>query len=349
MSDEVENDINEALEGAEQGEGKDAPTTFQEPPGEGTPIEDEAPEFAQAELPERDMPTIDEDRSEMVGTFEEPDYAEILGIDDHDEIEEEAEVTAEAEEPPAEPEVEQELEPPPPVEPEPEVVAEAEPEEETEVEAESSQEEIPAAEATPETPTAEEYTAALKEHMDKSLPVLEKQYSLSEEEAAIVDDLDSKPSEWLPKMLAKLHYNAFITSYQAAQANLPEKVGQITKQQIANENAAKEFFDEYPELKKHQDVAAQSIMAFRQLNPNATPEEIRKGSGALAMITIGRVPRAVVAEAGPISEVPAAPVEIPPQPIQPGASAERKRLAGDLTYEQTIFADMVDEDRRIGN
>ena len=261
-------------------------------------------------------------------------------------------------------EVSQEAETPAPQE---EVVADAEtPAEETPapvqaesqpVESEQPSEETPVATETPaqETPmTQEEIQAALQQRRDAALPELAKVYHIDEELAQQIDDLEAKPSEYLPKLFAALHYNVSMAAAQQQQQNLPEVVQQISQRNIQAQRLEDRFYERHGHLKGREDAVITAIQQVRATNPKIETDALIDAAGNLATIALGL---SAEQPASPAAPAPAAPTPTPAQapetppapamPIQPGGSAADMRT-GPQSYEEEVFAAFVDEERNFG-
>lgn len=254
--------------------------------------------------------------------FEEPDFSAISNFaDSEDEEDDSSTVDATSTE-----EVDDEVKPeetpatPPKVEgnegqsPTPEVKAE-EPKKEETPQPEVKAEETP---AQPEIkmPTREELEGMYTKHREETLPTLEKLYQLTQEEA---EAFNEKPEEVLPKLAARLHYDAMLSNYNAVMAALPSVVQQVMEaSRVANE-AETAFFGEWPELKdpKYATAVKSAVRAYRSSKPDATREDVIKGAGTLAMVQLGleRKPQ----QQAP--QTPTAPRTLPPKPAAPSGSA----------------------------
>jgi hypothetical protein len=301
--------------------------------------ESETPETSPLEETPEATPVEDT----QVGNFEDPDYGSIVDERPHEDFL----VEADMEDPrPLDP-VPREPETPAPEEPAKEATAEVEeatpktpesPPEEPQQPAQPEAEEPPAAEETPaETPLSEEeYRATLQAHMDKTVPRLESLYKLSEEEAADVDDLDRKPSEYLPKMMAQLHYNIAMSQRAELARVLPTSVQSITQQNLAAAKAEEQFFGQFPDLVGHKDLATRATIQIRQTNPNLKGEALMKAAGQLALASLG-----LPVQGAP---TPEALREIPPAPLGVGQPGAPVQPAPARSYEEGVFAEMVEEE-----
>ena len=306
---------------------------------ETTSAPEETPELSESE----------QVKAEQTGNFEEPDYFEIATADtegDSDPMDESMEPSEPVKEhAPSEPEAT----PAEPV-PEPEAVAA---ESSTEVPVvqegqatEPAPTEAPAAVETPVEPAPEvDYQVALKEHQEKTIPRLEQLYTLSEDEAAEVNDLDAKPSDWLPKYLAKMHYNVYMSNRAEQQATLPQVVSAISQHNIESAKAEEQFFNLFPTLKDSRDLAFQTIQTVKTINPALEGEELMKAAGTAALASIGRLGQAVPPTA---PAVPVVDPVVPPVPAAVGSPAAPVVQGKPASYEEGVYAAILEEEHNFG-
>ena len=194
-------------------------------------------------------------------------------------------------------------------------------EEETPPKAEAKDEQTPEPEPV-KLPTKEELEGMYKEHREKTLPELEKLFSLSEEDAAA---LDEAPSKVLPKLAGQLMYDTMMSSYNAVMAAMPSVVNRLISASNEANEAESEFFSAWPDLKGKDNQAAvgTAINAYRSANPRATREQIIANAGVMAMIQLGKDPQAAIAARNKPAESPAAsapaaaPAPPPAAPVAP--------------------------------
>jgi len=206
------------------------------------------------------------------------------------------------------------------------------------------QPQAPAAESATEVPTAEQQAEAMKQLEEQLMGELLKRYSFAPEEAAVLDELGSKPSEYLPKYMAKAHKEIYNTVLNSMLSLLPNAVGELTKRDIAVNQAESAFFERWPELKDHYDLAAKSIAAYKQVDPQAKQADLIEQAGMIAMLKAGKNPSPKAEPAATTSRAPSA----PPPPAMPGGATAGKPGRQSLGYEEQIFSKMVEEDRNFG-
>lgn len=275
----------------------------------------------QAEATETETPSSPPsevvETSDEVLNFEEPDFGAITDfVEGHEEVEapqEEAEPAVAAEAEVQETPVEEEAPP--------EVPAEAV---ESESAEETPKEEVKAAEpeVSPEpepvkVPTKEEIEGMYAEHREKLLPELEKVFTLSDEEAAA---LDEQPSTVLPKLAAQMQYDVMLSTYNAVVAALPNMMQTFNQANDLATKARNQFIDAWPELDnpKAEPVSMAAVQAYRAANPRANLEEVIQNAGVMAMINLGLDPMRKKKEE---TKPTAAPRQTPPKPVAPTGAA----------------------------
>ena len=253
---------------------------------------------------------------EVASPFEDPDFSALTGFAD-DDVEETAEETP-AETPPVAAEAEEEAvehehilapEETPPAPEESEGAETAEVEETEQV----AEEEVPAPEPV-KLPTREEIQGLYTEHREKTLPLLEEQFTLTEEEAAA---LDERPSEVLPKMAARLQYDVMLSTYNAVMTAMPSVMGTLMHTNDLATKAHGQFMEAWPELNnpKAEGAVKAAIQAYRSANPRADLKTTIQNAGVMASIQLGLDPTP-----GKKQEKPAAKKPAPPRPAAPTGS-----------------------------
>lgn len=260
------------------------------------------------------------------GSLVEPNYADIVAedFDDYTETPVEETTTAPEETPPQQ-----------------EVVTETPATvETTEVEEAADEEEV----AVPpryQGPTEEQKAEYLRQ-LDDVQKVLEGKYKFAPEDAAVIDEIGAKPSEYLPKILAKLHQETYFNAVEAVMKALPQTVPEIAGQMQAAQIAEEQFFQAWPTLAEHQDIAMRAIQVSKQMNPNASLKTLIQKSGQLAMIELGQT---VPAQTTTRTERTATPA--PFSPAAPGGSAAPLGAnTASKSYEQKIFEEMIEDELR---
>lgn len=269
-----------------------------------------------------------------LGGFEEPDYAELVAL--------EPQLREKEEEPPPAPpapvppstEAAAPTPPTPPVEPpvvpSAPVAAVGTPPAAPVVEPPAQ----PAAPA-PEPPQPAVDPAEMLRQIDEALL---KRYTLDPEEAGNLDKLDARPSEYLPKMLAKVHREAFVSATEAAMARVPEMVAQVLQQRAREQELETQFYTRWGELKGQEQVVIPAIQALRTLNPQIAIGDLIEQAGAIAMVRLGKGVQAPTPPAAPASNV------TPFRPMAPGGGGSPPPPK--QSADERMFAEMYEEHLR---
>lgn len=296
------------------------------------------------------LPESEEPSSKLTLEFEEPDFSAITEfVEDDGESSPPVEPPAEEVEPPAEetppeepPAEVPEGESPPTPEGEEKPTEAAEAKEDTPPEPEKPAEVTPPEPEPLKIPTQEDLEGMYAEHREKTLPVLEELFKLSDEEAAA---LDEAPSKVIPKLAGRMMYETLLSTYNAVIAALPTVVGTYIMASGKADEAKQQFFDTWPDLNKQaaSPATVAAIRAYRSANPRATLDEIIKGAGVMAMINLGLDPmKSKVQEKTPVAP------KAPAKPAAPrGASPEPPVKPGDKP--ENVFSDLAelyDEDNK---
>lgn len=187
----------------------------------------------------------------------------------------------------------------------------------------------PPAQPVPQPPAEVPLTAEqVRAKRDAVVESIASKYSFTEQEAA---QLATEPEKILPKMVGRL----FVDVYDAVAASMAQVVPNLVHQYVtarqveqSNEEA---FFKRWPSLKdqKYYPVIRQAATIYRQMNPNATLEDIVEKTGAMTMASLGLQPQPPAAAPTPQPVrttpsrpfVPASPGGVAPVP----ASIDRPR------------------------
>jgi len=113
----------------------------------------------------------------------------------------------------------------------------------------------------------------LQEARNQFMEGLAEQFEISDEEA---DMLRVEPEKALPKLLARATTQAVEYAVNIMRQNMPTLVGTQVQQQAQAQEVQSKFFGKFPELnnKKAVKVATQVAKTYRQLNPDASVDEV---------------------------------------------------------------------------
>lgn len=174
------------------------------------------------------------------------------------------------------------------------------------------------------------------------LEALQRKLSLSPEEAAKVDELGAKPSEYLPSILARVYTGVFQDAVRSVMNQIPSQFEQVMAQRKAAEENENVFFTRWPELKGKDKEVIESIRTIKAVNPQIDKQTLIERAGALTMLNLGLTPAAAPASPG---AAPPAPAPLPPpRPAMPGSGAPGGGMARTPSYEEQVFQDMVSKE-----
>ena len=178
-------------------------------------------------------------------------------------------------------------------------------------------EETAEAPSAPAPPSPEEVQEQWKTHRDDMMPQLSELYKLSEDE---VTELEANPGEAFPKMAAKLHFEVYMSAFNALQSIIPGVVGQTIQGREAEQAIQKQFFDAFPDLNvtDHGQKIMHNLAAYQQATAGTqiSREDMIKAVGAMTMMQMGV--QASAPGAAPVA--PSAPAVVPATPINPGGA-----------------------------
>lgn len=169
--------------------------------------------------------------------------------------------------------------------------AEGEDEASSESSAEDESAEADAAEESYETKlTPEKIEEKLAEERKKLVAELEKRFAISEEEA---EELIAEPQKVLPRFKAQLMVELYENLLRAVHTTVPAIVDSVQQYRSQADQYERAFFERWPELKdeKYQDALLRMATAYRQANPDASPEDFIEEVGAQAMVRFKITPK----------------------------------------------------------
>lgn len=182
----------------------------------------------------------------------------------------------------------------------------------------------PSKEVAPEVPQVPQ--KSFEELKAELLPELERHYALPEDIAAELKSADSLDSgealvKVLPKLAARMHLEMQASVVQLVGQAIPQMVDQQMRFKATAERLESNFYDRWPKLKgKDERLIAQSVQAYRMVNPKANEQELIERAGAMAMLNLGLDPLAETRVAAPAAP-PAPPPPPPFTPASPGNTA----------------------------
>lgn len=150
----------------------------------------------------------------------------------------------------------------------------------------------PASAAAPDSAPATEQQPEpvdFEKHRETVLPKLEELYKLTDEEAEAVR---VAPETALPKLAARLHFEATTAAFNSVVAVLPNIIENVTKQQKLIQEQEEKFYSRWGALKdpKYEQTVLNSVRAYRTANPRASAQETIEHAGLMAMLALGLNP-----------------------------------------------------------
>lgn len=162
--------------------------------------------------------------------------------------------------------------------------------------------------ASPATPPAQPTAEDMAKLRGEALTQIASQYAISEEQTR---QLMTEPEKVLPQLLAEAQLRAQEVTFRMVMAQLPAALERITAYNTASSAAEAKFFTAHPELKEHKATVEKLVLAYRNMYPDATMDEVIADVGDMAK------KRLKIAVAPPAATPPAAPAVRRP----PGAAA----------------------------
>lgn len=157
----------------------------------------------------------------------------------------------------------------------------------------------------------------------RSLSQLESYYKLSDDERS---ELEDNITEALPKLLARVHYDAMRSAMRGILNNMPVLVQGAQKQETAQQKLDQTFYGRWPKLNttEGRQTVESFKSAFLKQNPGMSLRDYIDNVGAAAMVRL-KLPMETAAVAAPAPAAPAAPAGH--RPAQPGGSRAARQVA----------------------
>lgn len=136
--------------------------------------------------------------------------------------------------------------------------------------------------------SAEELQQALEQYQAQAQEQLATHvYSLSQEE---VQAIDEDPAEFLktkgPQLFARVHLQAQLAAMAQMSRLLPTVMRQVQETQAQASSFESKFFERWPQLKDHYDQVMKIGQVYRQVNPQAKPEDFIETVGLQAALQL---------------------------------------------------------------
>lgn len=147
-----------------------------------------------------------------------------------------------------------------------------------------------------------ELVAALQQNRETMISAIaDQQYKLSEKD---LQELDTDAAAFIPKLLARAHYNAAINTIQQISNMVPRIVEAVTSSRIVENEAVNEFKTAWPNIDQeddnHMKVVNTLANTYRQMNPTASRQDAIRyvGEAATAFLQLQRPANSAPATAG---------------------------------------------------
>lgn len=98
--------------------------------------------------------------------------------------------------------------------------------------------------------------------------------------------LVTEPDQVIPQLAAQLHLNVMEQVFKTVQPLVQNLLGAQLQQRDAAQKAERAFFQRYPALEKYPQDVMKALTTIKQMNPNATPDQIISEGAALAAFNI---------------------------------------------------------------
>ena len=168
---------------------------------------------------------------------------------------------------------------------------------------------------------------------------------LEETEYALSDDdknaLIAEPDTVIPRLAARMHVRMQLQTAQQLAQVLPQMIQQQIQQATKVQSLEQSFFDSYPELKKpeYRNTVAQSLAMIRQVNPQATRDDVMRDGAALAAVRL-KIKLGQSQGGNPLPTLPAAmPLGGPGSVTQPQPQAPFSPVQGGGATEPVVPTD----------
>ena len=144
----------------------------------------------------------------------------------------------------------------------------------------SEQPQQPGAELTPE-----QRMAAYQKFEGDAINLLANQvYALNDDQVA---ELETNPKEAFPRLAALVHMRSMHAATNMVGRMLPQLVTAVLGQRETSDHFESQFFTEHSELADHKDMVLRYGQAYRQVNPQASPEDFIRDVGAQVKVALG--------------------------------------------------------------
>lgn len=176
-------------------------------------------------------------------------------------------------------------------------------------------------EATPQLPTPAEpgrIASMMEQNAPQLIEALTAEYSLSKED---IEALETDAPAYIPKLAGTLHHRIMVNTLKQMERIVPAIIQRFNDAQNRQKEAEDAFFGKWPDLDpvKHRSVVRQYATRYRQMNPQATRDQMFEELGPMVMIAAKVTPgqRQAAQPGAPAAAAPARPNGRPPSPFKP--------------------------------
>ncbi len=181
-------------------------------------------------------------------------------------------------------------------------------------------------------PTQEEINARYAQWRGDAEKALETHYQLTPEQ---VEAFEEDPGKTLAQLASRMHMEVLTTSVAYIAQMIPSLVSQTQRASSQNAEAEKAFYEKWPDLKGQDKLVGQLAYAYRQVNPQATQEDLINTVGVQAMVQLRKPIPGYSPQAAPVE--PAKPRPPAPAAARGGAPA----MPQPAKAQQSEFGDGV--------
>lgn len=195
--------------------------------------------------------------------------------------------------------------------------------------------------------SAQELAQAIEQYRSQAVEQLATSvYSLTKEEA---EEIETDPGtalvKMIPKAMARVHIEAQLAAINQVARILPAFMQQINTVQTEARQFEDKFFEKWPALKNHYSTVTQAAQMYRQMNPQAKPDDVIKNVGLYSMMQLGLPVDGMVQQRRTDGQaVQQQQVIQPQQPFAPVATRAGQAGAASPNQPQNKFALLAEEE-----
>lgn len=172
---------------------------------------------------------------------------------------------------------------------------------------------------------------------------LTESYQMSDEEVELFQD---NPREFLPRLAARVQMAASMDIIQAIGAMIPQYIQQFNAIEQSRAAFNEAFYSKWEQLNdaKYNDIVNQAVSLVRQMNPQATMEQIVNQAGAAVIANLGDELLQTTVETETVETTGTKPAAKKPyKPAKPGSTTVQKTSKPTGKKDENVFADLTEE------